>query len=226
MKEDPLTGDRRQILVATGNPGKFREISAVLSQAWAGGATPPIVWRSLADLARRVAEPVEDQDTFAGNAALKARYYSLATGLWTLADDSGLEVDALAGEPGVFSARYGGAPADASRETVTRTNNLKLIAALGGVPPERRTARFRCALALADGKNVLLTAEGTVEGQIIDEPRGSNGFGYDPHFFMPSLGLTMAELESEHKNRISHRGQALRTMRERLQQMLLQPGCR
>jgi XTP/dITP diphosphohydrolase len=209
----------RQVLIATGNPGKFREISAVLSQAWGAAGAPPLLWRSLSDLAQPVPEPVEDQDTFAGNAALKARYYSRATGLWTLADDSGLEVDALGGRPGVFSARYGQAPAGSSREVVTQTNNLKLIAALTGVPAEQRIARFRCALALADREMLLATAEGAIEGRIIDQPRGANGFGYDPHFFIPDLGRTMAELESEHKNRISHRGQALRTMRQRLQQM-------
>jgi XTP/dITP diphosphohydrolase len=224
MPETPCDRtDLRQILIATGNPGKFREISAVLALAWEAGEAPPVVWRSLGDLTQQVAEPVEDQDTFAGNAALKARYYSLATGLWTLADDSGLEVDALGGEPGVYSARYGGAPAGSSREVVTRANNLKLIGAIKGVPPERRTARFRCALALADGDRIVMTAEGAIEGQIIDPPRGENGFGYDPHFFIPNLGQTMAELESEHKNRISHRGQALRTMRERLKRIFGPP---
>ena len=210
----------RQILIATGNPGKFREISAVLSQAWGEGGALPVVWTSLSELAGEIPEPHEDQETFAGNAALKAKYYSRASGLWTLADDSGLVVDALDGEPGVYSARYGGSPAGTPREAVTRANNLKLIGALAGIPPEKRAARFRCALALADGDRILAIAEGTVEGQIVDEPRGSNGFGYDPHFFIPSLGKTMAELESGHKNRISHRGQALRTLRETLQQMI------
>jgi XTP/dITP diphosphohydrolase len=213
----------RQILIATGNPGKFREISAVLSQAWGAGGAPPVQWVSLGDLSKQAPEPDEDQETFAGNAALKARYYSRASGLWTLADDSGLVVDALYGAPGVYSARYGGSPAGSPRDAVTQANNLKLIGALAGVPAEKRTARFRCALALADGDRILAISEGAIEGRIIDEPRGSNGFGYDPHFFIPDLGQTMAELESEHKNRISHRGQALRTMLETLQQMFRPP---
>jgi XTP/dITP diphosphohydrolase len=213
----------RQILIATGNPGKFREISAVLSQAWGAGGAPPVQWVSLRDLSKQVPEPDEDQETFAGNAALKARYYSRASGLWTLADDSGLVVDVLDGAPGVYSARYGGSPAGTPREAVTRANNLKLIEALAGIPAEKRAARFRCALALADGDRILAITEGAIEGRIIDEPRGSNGFGYDPHFYIPSLGQTMAEFESEHKNRISHRGQALRTMRETLQQMFRPP---
>ena len=207
MREAPYHQPvQRQILIATGNPGKFREISAVLSEAWGAGGAPLVQWRSLGDLTVQVPEPVEDEETFAGNAALKARYYSRASGLWTLADDSGLEVDALGGRPGVYSARYGGSPAGSPRDVVTRANNLKLIGALAGVPRKKRAARFRCALALADGDRILATAEGAVEGQIIDEPRGSNGFGYDPHFFIPDLGKTMAELEPQHKNRISHRG--------------------
>ncbi len=211
---------QRDILIATGNPGKFREIVAVLVQARDDVAVVPVRWRFLNDLHPAIAEPHEDQPAFAGNAALKARYYSRASGLWTLADDSGLEVDALGGEPGVRSARYGGAPPGSPREEVTRANNRKLIAALAGVPAERRQARFRCALALADGDRILVTAEGAVEGRIIDEPRGANGFGYDPHFFIPDLGLTLAELDPAHKNRISHRGQALRAMRQELRRIL------
>lgn len=212
-----------EILIATGNPGKFREIAAVLAKA-GDAASLPIRWRSLGDLPHRVPEPHEDQDTFAANAALKARYYSRAAGLWTLADDSGLEVDALGGEPGVRSARYGGAPPGSSRDIVTRANNLKLIAALAGFPESARTARFRCALALADGDRILATAEGAIEGRIIDQPRGTNGFGYDPHFFIPDLGRTMAELDPSHKNRISHRGQALLSMQAKLLQVLAGGG--
>ncbi len=105
---------------------------------------------------------------------------------------------------------------------MTRANNKKLIAALKNAPPEKRQARFRCALALADGDRILATAEGSVEGTIIDKSRGTGGFGYDPHFFLPELGKTMAELTPEHKNRISHRGQALAQMRERLAALLSQ----
>jgi len=211
--------NERTILIATGNPGKFREIVAVLVDA-KGDAAIPVAWKSLGDLHPPIAEPHEDQLTFAGNSALKARYYSLASGLWTLADDSGLEVDALGGEPGVHSARYGGAPAGSPREQVTKANNCRLVAELAGVPAEGRAARFRCVLTLADGERVLLAAEGVIEGRIIDDPRGANGFGYDPHFFIPELGRTLAELEPAHKNRISHRGQALRAMRKELRRIL------
>jgi len=203
----------RKILIATGNPGKFREISAVLSEPAVGIDIPPIRWVSLDELPTQVPEPVEDKETFAANAALKACYYSHATGLWTLADDSGLEVDALDGAPGVHSARYSGLQPGTPREEVTPANNAKLIAALAGVCPDRRSARFRCCLALASGDRILATADGTIEGRIIDEPRGAGGFGYDPHFLLPELGKTTAELPPEEKNRISHRGKALQRFR-------------
>ncbi len=210
----------RDILIATANPGKSREIAAVLTAEPAEGALARVRWRSLSEFAGRIDAPAEDGDTFEQNAAIKARYYARFTGLWTLADDSGLEVDALAGAPGVRSARYAGAQAGASREVADGANNRKLIAALSAVPFEKRTARFRCALALADGDRILLTAEGVIEGRIVDDPRGRNGFGYDPHFYLPELGRTTAELAAEHKNRISHRGQALRSLRESLRALL------
>lgn len=213
----------REILIATSNPGKFREITEVLlgepGTPSAGSRAPGVGgarWLSLADLPVKIAPPAEDGQTFADNAALKARYYAQASGFWTLADDSGLEVDALGGAPGVKSARYAGSAEGTPRAEVDRANNRRLIAELHGVPPERRTARFRCALALSDGERILLATEGSVEGRIIDEPRGANGFGYDPHFFVPQLGKTMAELPAEEKNRISHRGQALRRLRDQL----------
>lgn len=208
----------REILIATGNPGKYREIIAVLSDD--GPGRPSVRWRSLAELDVEITEPREDGDTFAANAALKACYYSRACGCWTLADDSGLEVDFLEGEPGVFSARYAGLPPGTPRAETDRANNQKLIFALAGVPEERRTARFRCALALADGYRILATAEGTIDGRIIDIPRGRGGFGYDPHFFVPEKGKTTAELPAEVKNRISHRGRALREMRTKLSVVL------
>ncbi len=230
-------GRQREILIATGNPAKYREIAAVLADCGLriadcglgvrGGANSKrpgrqqlLVWRSLDDLSQAIAAPVEDGATFARNAALKAVHYSRLSGRWALADDSGLEVDALQGAPGVRSARYAAAPAGAARAQVDRANTRKLISELKDVPRERRTARFRCALALADGEQVLATAEGTIEGLIVDEPRGSNGFGYDPHFFVPRLGRTTAELAPEHKNRISHRGQAVQRFREALEAVL------
>jgi len=210
-----------EVLIATRNPGKAREIGAILSEGGAAaGGIPTVHWKTLDDLAEAVAEPFEDQTTFIGNASLKARYYSLASGLWTLADDSGLEVDALGGAPGVMSARFARLPDGAARQVRDQANNEKLVAELKGVPPERRTARFRCALALADGDRILATVEGMIEGRIIDIPRGPGGFGYDPHFLVPHLGKTTAELAPAEKNRISHRGQALRQMRAKLPELL------
>ncbi|MBX3394608.1 MAG: RdgB/HAM1 family non-canonical purine NTP pyrophosphatase [Phycisphaerae bacterium] len=202
------------ILIATGNPGKAREIEQVLEHGTAltGAASDRFRWKTLRDVPP-IPEPHEDGETFAENAKLKALYYARATGMITLADDSGLEVDALGGRPGVRSARFAeDVPESAPRETRDSANNRKLIALLGGVPAERRTARFRCALALATADRVIAKADGVVEGVIIDTPRGFNGFGYDPHFYIPSLGRTTAELDSEHKNRISHRGRALRSL--------------
>jgi len=204
----------REILIATGNPGKFREIAAVLSEADGAHGALPVRWLRLDDLDRSIREPVEDQATFSGNAARKAVAYSLASGLWTLADDSGLEVDALGGAPGVQSARYAGSPDGAPRVAVDSANNAKLMAALSGVPEVERTARFRCVMVLADGERVLAETEGVIEGRIVDVPRGDGGFGYDPHFLVPELGVTTAELPATRKNAISHRGQALRRMRE------------
>ncbi|MBI5762361.1 MAG: RdgB/HAM1 family non-canonical purine NTP pyrophosphatase [Planctomycetes bacterium] len=204
-----------KILIATNNPAKVREIIAVLND----GATG-VEWRSLADLGKEIPEPIEDGATFAENAALKARYYSNAAGMWALADDSGLEVDALNGEPGVHSAYYARNVADRPRAERDAANNAKLIASLKGVPPEKRTARFRCYLALADADRIITTAEGSVEGVIIDAPRGTGGFGYDPHFFIPEMGKTTAELSSPEKNQISHRGRALRDLKSRLRRLM------
>lgn len=195
----------RELVVATRNAGKLREIRELT-------AGRPLVWRGLDEFAG-LADVEETGATFAENARLKALHYAAATSLPALADDSGLEVDALGGAPGVRSARYAGAPRDDT------ANNRKLIAALAGVPPARRTARFRCALALADKGVVLLEAEGAFEGLIVDEPRGTNGFGYDPHFLVPALGRTAAELPPAEKNARSHRGQALRALLARLDEL-------
>ena len=140
--------------------------------------------------------------TFAENASLKAETYARLTGLWTWADDSGLEVDALGGRPGVYSARYGG-PGLSDRDRY-----LKLLAELRQVPAAQRTARFRCVVAIALPGGPIYCAEGAVEGLIVDQPRGQDGFGYDPVFFVPEHGATMAELLPAVKNRISHRALA------------------
>jgi XTP/dITP diphosphohydrolase len=198
--------DPQPILVATSNAGKLREILAVMSDL-------PVQWSTLADHPP-MAEAVEDGATFEANAAKKALHYARATGMWSLADDSGLEVDALGGAPGVHSARYAGPTQDSA------ANNAKLIASLRDVPAPRRTARFRCAIAIARNAEIIATASGVIEGVIVDEPRGDNGFGYDPHFWVPELGMTTAELEPERKNAISHRGTALLAIRPKLTALL------
>lgn len=200
----------REILLATGNAKKAREMQEILGAAETGGQ---IRWRLLAEF-DGWPEAIEDGTTFAANAEIKARHYARWSGLWTIADDSGLEVDALRGEPGVRSARYAGEPSN------DRANNALLIERLAGIPAEQRTARFRCAVALSDGQGVLARAEGAVEGRIIDTARGVNGFGYDPHFWVEDAGLTMAEMSPERKHAISHRGQALRRLREQLSGIL------
>lgn len=195
----------RRILIATSNAGKVREMRAVL-------ASLPVELCELGDVPP-MPEVVEDGDTFEANALKKALSYAEQSGLWTLADDSGLEVDALGGAPGVHSARYSGTGDDLA-------NNRKLIAALAGVSETERTARFVCCLALVGMGKVLATARGTIEGRIIDEPRGQNGFGYDPHFYVPELQTTTAELTPDHKNRISHRGIALLSIIPKIQLLL------
>jgi len=154
---------------------------------------------------------VQDADTFEGNARLKALHFARLTNLWALADDSGLEVDALDGAPGVCSARYAGV--GATRAARDRANNERLLRELESVPDERRTARFVCAMCLAapDGR-ILAETRGTFEGAIARAPRGTNGFGYDPLLELPGEGRTSAELSPEEKNARSHRGEAARRM--------------
>lgn len=196
----------KTLLIATTNEGKLGELRAMLAQV-------PVRLIGTGDCGS-IPPPDETAPTFMGNAEAKAIYYAQATGHDTLADDSGLEVDALDGEPGVRSARYAGSEGD------DRANNEKLIRALARVPAERRTARFRCAMALARNGSILARATGTIEGRIVDEPRGSNGFGYDPHFFVEGLGLTTAEMPPELKNRLSHRGRALAAMIPQIERIL------
>jgi XTP/dITP diphosphohydrolase len=192
------------IVVATKNPGKLREIRQVLADL-------PVRIAGLEQFAP-VQEPQEHGATFAQNAREKAMYYSRATGQWCLADDSGLEVDSLGGEPGVHSARYAAdtVPPQSSRAVIDEANNAKLLERLSGVKDEDRTARFVCHLALADGERVIVETFDTFEGRILHAPRGRNGFGYDPLFFVPERGCSSAELPEEEKNLISHRGKALR----------------
>jgi len=212
-----MTTDRK-IVVASSNPGKVREIRAVLGDM-------PVEVLSLADL-EGIEEPVEDGETFAENARLKACYYGRATGLWCVAEDSGLAVDALGGEPGIHSARYAADVCEpgACRDIIDTANNAKLLAELEGVADERRTARFICHLALADSQGVLLETHGVIEGRIGRSPVGENGFGYDPLFYVPKLGCTTAQLSPERKNEVSHRGQAVRAFRLKLGDLLGRAG--
>ncbi|MCA9294541.1 MAG: non-canonical purine NTP pyrophosphatase [Phycisphaerales bacterium] len=205
------------LLLATSNPHKVDELREILAQSGV-----PLLSLSDIDGATSWPEPVEDADTFEQNAAIKARYYAKRSRLPCLADDSGLAVDALNGDPGVRSARYANAAAD--RSTRDAANNTKLLAELDNIPDAQRTARFVCAMCLAipdhnapAGASVIATTRGTFEGRITRAPRGSNGFGYDPLLELtdpndPCRGKTSAELSSPQKHARSHRGAAARAM--------------
>jgi XTP/dITP diphosphohydrolase len=201
----------RPLVFATRNRGKLAELRQLLT-----GVDVIDVDEAARRCGRAIPDVVEDADTFAGNAIKKAREVSAVTGLPALADDSGLEVDALGGAPGVYSARYAGGGGDGA-------NNAKLLAALAELPDAPRTARFRAVLALADTTGALgdrtITADGVCEGSIIDTPRGSHGFGYDPLFLLPN-GQTMAELDAETKGQLSHRGRAMRAIEPELRAYL------
>jgi len=211
------------IVVASRNPGKVRELAQVLAPLGL-----KLVGLDVIDPEGRIPAPPEDAATFAENARRKAIYYARTLGRWALADDSGLEVDALGGAPGVRSARYAAeeCPAPAGRAEMDAANNRKLLRALAGVERNRRTARFVCHLAVSDGQGIVAEATGTVEGLIATQPAGRNGFGYDPLFFLPDLGRTAAQLDPRQKNAISHRGRAARRLAETLKALLAQPGDR
>lgn len=196
-----------QLLIATHNQGKVREYERLL-----GGAGIELV--SLSEVGIDDAIP-EEGETYEENALAKARGYAALSGMVALADDSGIEVDALGGAPGVHTARYAGE--DAAKGSGTNCvssflsdaeRNALLLRAIEGVPEAERAARFRCVIALAWPDGRAAVAEGVVEGRIAREPRGEHGFGYDPIFFVPEYGCTMAELPEEVKNRISHRARA------------------
>lgn len=192
----------KQMVIASANQGKIAEIRASFQGL-------PIEIHSLAEFGT-IPEAEETGKTFAENALLKAHYYAKQTGMACLADDSGLEVDALGGDPGVYSARFAG---DAASD---EDNNQKLLAALRGVPEGQRSARFRCVLAFLDTDGAVIMADGTCEGIILEAPRGAGGFGYDPLFYMPELDATLAEISIAEKNAVSHRGQALKSMAKQL----------
>ncbi len=218
-----------KVLLATTNPGKLAEISAMLDV--------DVDWISLSDFPD-IKEIPEDGKTFAENARKKALGYAKQTGLWTLADDSGLVIDCLGGDPGINSARFsclaptpacptkpwrrrmvgvtkkylaagftGGSPKN--RTLLDHKNMAKVLLLLKDVPKEKRTARFVCCLCLASPQEVLIETKGALEGIIAEKEAGSNGFGYDPVFFLPNLNKTVAQLSAKEKNSLSHRGNAL-----------------
>lgn len=202
----------RTVLFASTNPHKLEEVRAILEPHGIGVLGLDDVRMVAGQRGSDLPEPAEDAATFEGNAALKAAYYSRVTGAACIADDSGLEVDALGGAPGVFSARYAGA--GGTRAQRDAANNAKLLRELEGVPREKRMARFVCAMVMTDTKAQLVAAtRGTFEGWIGLAPRGSNGFGYDPLLVLAD-GRTSAELTEAEKNERSHRGQACRALVE------------
>jgi XTP/dITP diphosphohydrolase len=194
-----------QLLVASSNPGKVREIRALLP--------PDFAVVGLDDLGLQ--SPEETGSTLRENADLKALFAARASGMVALADDSGLEVEALAGAPGVRSARFAGEPPDDAK------NRKALLAAMSGVSKERRKARFVCAVSLATPDGIVATSEGMVSGTILDYERGSRGFGYDSLFLLPD-GRTIAELLDEEKNAMSHRSVAIRTILPQVERILAQ----
>ncbi len=195
-----------RLLLATNNPGKAAEFRQLLAGCGWDLVTP-------AELGLTI-QVEETGQTYAENATLKAVEYMRAGGLVTLADDSGLEVDAMDGRPGVLSARYAGA------DRTDQERVQAMLQELAGVPGDERTARFRCVIAIADTTGRVELVDGTVEGRIGHEPRGENGFGYDPIFLLPDRGMTTAELSPDEKNAISHRAVAAQKARTVLERWL------
>jgi len=199
----PHTANAVRVILASSNKGKLRELSALLA---------PLGYDLIAQNTLGIDTPPETGDTFAANALLKARHAAAAAGFPALADDSGIEVDALGGRPGIYSARYAG-------EGASDQDNLqKLLSEMRGVPEGKRTARYQCVIAFVTAANdpQPILATGTWDGTLISEPRGLGGFGYDPIFIPSGFDRTAAELEPGEKNSLSHRGQALRALVGRL----------
>lgn len=194
----------KRVIFATKNKGKIKEIQAVLGDSY------EVITMEEAGIHTEIEET---GTTFEENAVIKAETVRDLCGEIVLADDSGLEIDYLNGEPGIYSARYMG------HDTSYDIKNKNLIDRLAGVPDEKRTARFVCAVAAAFPDKPTIVVRGTMEGIIGYEIKGENGFGYDPIFFLPEYGMTSAELSPEEKNRISHRGKALRAIKEKLEEM-------
>jgi len=197
----------RRILAGSGNPNKVKELDAFLRPLG-------VEVLSLSDLDERPPEVEESGSTFEENARLKALGYARATGLWTLADDSGLEVEALGGRPGIHSARFAGPRATDAE------NNARLLEEMRDVPDERRACRYVAVVVLASPEKVLLEARGHCPGVLLRSPRGTGGFGYDPLVLIPEAGRTFAEMTREEKGRISHRSRALAALAEDLERMI------
>ncbi len=202
----------RALLLATTNRHKLDEYHAIFS-------TLPFTLLSLTDLQLDM-DVEETGTTFLENAELKAHAYAGASGMLSLADDSGLKIDALGGAPGVYSARFAGV------NTPYEERFRLILEQMQGIPQSQRTARFRCVICVAEPSGYCRSVEGVMEGVIADAPRGENGFGYDPIFLIPELGKTSAELPPEQKNRISHRGRAAYKARELLENWPLSPSPR
>ncbi|SMQ83280.1 XTP/dITP diphosphohydrolase [Bacillus sp. OV166] len=188
----------KEVIIATKNPGKAREFEHIF-------ASRGIEVRTLLDFPE-IPDVDETGSTFEENAILKAEAVSQALGKMVIGDDSGLMVDALEGRPGIYSARYAG------EQKNDQNNTDKVMSELKGLPQEKRSARFYCALAVAVPGQETITVSGTCEGRILEEQRGTNGFGYDPVFYVLEKGLAMAELSSDEKNKISHRANALKKL--------------
>ena len=202
----------RKILVASTNPGKLAELKVMLDA--------DVEWLSLADF-EDIPEVEEDGNTFVENACKKAIGYAMAADLWTISDDSGLEIDILEGAPGVKSARFcGHTPEQTDRVVIDHKNNTKVLKLMKGVPKAERTARFTCCLCLASPAQILIETEGTLEGRITGKRMGDKGFGYDPIFRVPQRKKTVAQLAPEQKNAISHRGNAIRELKPLLDTLL------
>ena len=202
----------KKILVASTNRGKMAELSAMLEA--------DVEWLTLADF-DNIEEVAEDGETFEQNARKKALGYARATGYWTIADDSGLVVDALDGKPGIKSARFAAETTRGKgRVVIDRENTAKVLKLMKAVADEKRTARFVCNLCLAKEHEVLIQTQGVLEGVISEKETGENGFGYDPIFFVPELKKTVAQLNSGEKNAISHRGKAINALKPLLAELL------
>jgi XTP/dITP diphosphohydrolase len=191
----------KKLIVGSRNAGKIKEIQAVLAD---------LPFEVVGIMDNDLPDAEETGATFRENAVIKAKYYAQHTGEYCLADDSGLEVDALGGAPGVYSARYAG------ENATDADNNRKLLAALAEIPSKKRTARFRSVLAMAGPDGNLLLADGVCEGTILTDARGAGGFGYDPLFYMEEHGKTLSEMTLDEKNRVSHRGNALRNFKQKI----------